>query len=90
MKTILKSDAVLTNSKENFAPLVKLIGFFSDMGQHAKMMSERVVYDLGWPFQTAAIRSMNWNAKTYLDNNNQRLFCKKIKDVKKYKQVVHS
>ena len=60
------------------------------MGQHAKMMSERVVYDLGWPFQTAAIRSMNWNAKTYLDNNNQRLFCKKIKDVKKYKQIVHT
>ena len=47
------------------------------MGQHAKMMSERVVYDLEWPFQTAAIRSMNWNAKTYLDNNHQRLFCKK-------------
>ena len=60
------------------------------MGQHAKMMSERVVYDLGWSFQTAAIRSMNWNAKTYLDNNNQRLFCKKIKDVKKYKQIVHT
>lgn len=36
LKTILKSDAVLTNSKENFAPLVKLIGFFFWHGSACK------------------------------------------------------
>ena len=73
LKSHLKRDAVLTNSNDSFAPLSQANRFFSDLGQHTKMMSEQVVYDSGWPFQTAAsIFSMNWNVKIYLDDNHQR------------------